>query len=216
MTQVSERSVAWQPSDRRQGVLRASRLLKPLPDVVSVSGGRHALESPPRLAGISVTVTVPETVETTSDALIAALAEGVAERSLDAPVSVRVCADSYNERDRRRCVAHLDSGASAVRADRRRTVSGDVRRDGGFWLSHADSVGRRRAGSGYRMGLEAGGHRFDPGTLHRKREAIARFALDPTSSIRNVPPSVDLARRATLRTSREATANRTLAELGAD
>ena len=41
-----------------------------------------------------------------------------------------------------RMVAHLGSGrASTVRADRRRTVSGDVRRERQFRFSHAVSIG---------------------------------------------------------------------------
>ena len=73
-------------------------------------------------------------------------------------------------------VARLGSArASAVRADRCRTVSGDGRRDGRIWLSHADFVGRCEVGSGYRLGLQAGGHRFDPGTLH-SAEKSGRFA----------------------------------------
>jgi hypothetical protein len=59
------------------------------------------------------------------------------------------------------------SRASVVRADRRQPVSGRVRRDGRFRLSHADSAGRCQVGSSYRLGLQAGGHRFDPGTLHK-------------------------------------------------
>jgi hypothetical protein len=58
------------------------------------------------------------------------------------------------------------AGASAVRADRRRTVSGDVRRDGRIALSHADSVGRCQVGSGYRAGLQVGGRGFESRTLH--------------------------------------------------
>jgi hypothetical protein len=64
-------------------------------------------------------------------------------------------------------VANFGSaGASAVRADRRRTVSDRVRRIHGFRLNHAASVGRGQAACVVRMGLQAGGHRFDPGTLH--------------------------------------------------
>jgi hypothetical protein len=45
-------------------------------------------------------------------------------------------------------VAQFDSsGASAVRADPRRTLSRDVRRSGRMWLSRADSVGRCQVGS---------------------------------------------------------------------
>jgi hypothetical protein len=71
-------------------------------------------------------------------------------------------------------VAHLGSArASAVRADRRRTVSGDVRRDSRIWLSHPDSVGPSQMTSGNRTGLQAGGHRFDPGTLHLEKGPFA-------------------------------------------
>jgi hypothetical protein len=55
-----------------------------------------------------------------------------------------------------------------VRADRRQTGSGDVGQERRFRLSHADSVGPRQAESGNQSGLQAGGHRFDPGTLHRR------------------------------------------------
>jgi hypothetical protein len=58
--------------------------------------------------------------------------------------------------------------ASAVRAKCRQTLSDGVRQEGRFRLSHADSVGRCRLRSGYRLGLQAGGHRFDPGTLHKR------------------------------------------------
>jgi hypothetical protein len=76
----------------------------------------------------------------------------------------------------RTIVAHVGTGrASAVRADRRRTVSGEVRREGRFRLSHADSVGRCQVGSGYRVGLQAGGRGFDPGTLHHKKAPLQRF-----------------------------------------
>lgn len=75
-------------------------------------------------------------------------------------------------------VAYLGSGgASAVRADHRRTVSDDVRQKGRIRLSHAGFVRRRQAGSGYRMGLQAGGHRFDPGTLHNYSKPRADFGL---------------------------------------
>src|SRR6266536_1415418 len=74
-----------------------------------------------------------------------------------------------------RVVAHLGSGsASEVRADRRRTLSGDVRREGRVWLSHADSVGRCQVGSGYRMGLQVGGRGFESRTLHLKKMLICR------------------------------------------
>jgi hypothetical protein len=56
-----------------------------------------------------------------------------------------------------------------MRADTRLAVSSHVRRERRFRLSHADSVGRCQVGSGYRVGLQAGGHRFDPGTLHKER-----------------------------------------------
>jgi len=56
-----------------------------------------------------------------------------------------------------------------------RTLSDDVRREGGFKLSHADSVGRCQVESGYRVGLQAGGHRFDPGTLHLRLDAASRL-----------------------------------------
>jgi hypothetical protein len=75
-----------------------------------------------------------------------------------------------------------------VRADRRRTVSGDVRQDTRIWLSHADSVGRCQVGSGYRVGLQAGGHRFDPGTLHLRKIPFAGLLWDrfppPATAVR--------------------------------
>jgi hypothetical protein len=67
----------------------------------------------------------------------------------------------------RRCVAHSGSGgASAVRATCCRTVSSGVRREQRTWLNHADLVGPGRVVSAVLMALQAGGHRFDPGTLH--------------------------------------------------
>jgi hypothetical protein len=67
-------------------------------------------------------------------------------------------------------VAHSGTvGASAMRADRRTRGSGDVRRKARIRLSHAHSVDPCQVGSGNRMGLQAGGHRFDPGTLHHKK-----------------------------------------------
>lgn len=56
-----------------------------LPDGVSVSAHWRTLENPPRLADVSMTVTVSETAEALSDALEHALAERVAERSPDEP-----------------------------------------------------------------------------------------------------------------------------------
>src|SRR5262249_8373087 len=71
-------------------------------------------------------------------------------------------------------VAHVGSGrASAVRADRRRTVSDEVRREGRVWLSHADSVGRCQVGSGYRVGLQVGGRGFESRTLHLRKSPFA-------------------------------------------
>ena len=76
-------------------------------------------------------------------------------------------------KDHERDVAHVDNDrASAVRADRRRTVSGDVRRDSRIWLSHADSVGRCQLGSGYRVGLQVGGRGFESRTLHLEKRLI--------------------------------------------
>jgi hypothetical protein len=69
--------------------------------------------------------------------------------------------------DRQR--GQLPVQAAAVRAQcerRRPTVSCRVRQEGRFRLNHADSVRRCQVGSGNRLGLQAGGHRFDPGTLH--------------------------------------------------
>jgi hypothetical protein len=84
-----------------------------------------------------------------------------------------------------RIVAHLGSArASAVRADRRRTVSGDVRRAGRFRLSHDDSVGRCRAGSDYRVGLQVGGRGFESRTLHLQKNLFAGL-----SSARFPPPA---------------------------
>jgi len=53
-----------------------------LADDVNVSAAWRTLENPPRLADISVTVAVSDTAETMSDALMAALEERVAARSL--------------------------------------------------------------------------------------------------------------------------------------
>jgi len=95
-----------------------------------------------------------------------------------------------------RMVAHLGSGrASTVRADRRRTVSGDVRRERQFRFSHAVSVGRCHVGSGNRMGLQAGGHRFDPGTLHLRETALftgilRRAVSESTTPVRADPDDV--------------------------
>lgn len=61
-----------------------------LADDVNVSAARQTLENPPRLADISVTVAVSETAETMSDALMAALEERVAARSLDHPLRVQL------------------------------------------------------------------------------------------------------------------------------
>jgi hypothetical protein len=73
------------------------------------------------------------------------------------------------------CVADLGgSGASAVRADRRRTVSDDVRRDGRFRLSQADFVGLGQVGSSYRVGLQVGGRGFESRTLHLSAGLICR------------------------------------------
>jgi hypothetical protein len=75
----------------------------------------------------------------------------------------------------RATVAQLGSGgASEVRADHRRTVSGGVRREGRFWLKRAGSVGRCQVGSGYRVGLQVGGRGFESRTLHLKKEPICR------------------------------------------
>jgi hypothetical protein len=75
-------------------------------------------------------------------------------------------------------VARLGSArASAVRADHRRMASGDVRDTARFRLSHADSVGRCRAGSGYRMGLQVGGRGFESRTLHLRKMPFAGFLL---------------------------------------
>ena len=61
--------------------------------------------------------------------------------------------------------------AEGVRAMRtqlvRRKERGLTPLDGGpLRLTHAHFVRRCRVGSGYRTGLQAGGHRFDPGALH--------------------------------------------------
>ena len=82
----------------------------------------------------------------------------------------------------RTIVAHVGTGrASAVRADCRRTVSGDVRRDSRIWLSYADSVGLCQVGSGYRLGLQVGGRGFESRTLqHRWRsDPLPRGASTP-------------------------------------
>jgi putative redox protein len=56
-----------------------------LPDHVNVSAAWRTLENPPRLADVSVTVAVPEAAAAMSDALMTALDERVAARSLDDP-----------------------------------------------------------------------------------------------------------------------------------
>jgi hypothetical protein len=61
-----------------------------LADDVNVSAAWRTLENPPRVADISVTVAVPETTETMSDALMAALEERVAARSVDDPLRVHL------------------------------------------------------------------------------------------------------------------------------
>jgi hypothetical protein len=61
-----------------------------LADKVSVSAEWHRMESPPRLADVSVTVTVPETSEALSKALEATLAERIAARSLDEPTKLHL------------------------------------------------------------------------------------------------------------------------------
>jgi putative redox protein len=53
---------------------------------VSVAAAWRTPESPSRLADIRVTVSVPDSAETESDALMAALEERVAARSLDEPL----------------------------------------------------------------------------------------------------------------------------------
>jgi hypothetical protein len=79
---------------------------------------------------------------------------------------LRPTADARSRLDRT-TVAHLGSdGASEMRADRRLTVSGDVRRKRQFRLSHAVSVGPCQVWSGYRLGLQAGGGGFESRTLH--------------------------------------------------
>jgi hypothetical protein len=91
-----------------------------------------------------------------------------------------------NTRARLRLVAHLGSGcASAVRADRRRTVSGDVRRDGRIWLSHADSVRPGQVGSSNRVGLQVGGRGFESRTLHLKKERFCRSFMRHGVSLDN-------------------------------
>lgn len=57
-----------------------------LPDDVSVSAEWRTPDNPPKLADITMTVTVSETVEAMSDTLEDALAERVATRSLDDPL----------------------------------------------------------------------------------------------------------------------------------
>jgi uncharacterized OsmC-like protein len=56
------------------------------PEDVSVSAAWRTLKTPSRLADIRITVSVPDSVETESDALMAALEERVAARSLDEPL----------------------------------------------------------------------------------------------------------------------------------
>jgi hypothetical protein len=57
---------------------------------VSVTAEWHRLESPPRLAEVSVTVTVPETAEAQSGALEGILGERIAARSLDDPTQLHL------------------------------------------------------------------------------------------------------------------------------
>jgi hypothetical protein len=66
---------------------------------------------------------------------------------------------------RRRC----ERGASEVLSN----GSSVVRREGRAWLSHAVLVGSGQVVSGLLMALQAGGHRFDPGTLHHKNSRFA-------------------------------------------
>lgn len=61
-----------------------------LADKVSVSAEWRRMESPPRVADVSVTVTVPETSEALSNALEATLAERIAARSLDEPTKLHL------------------------------------------------------------------------------------------------------------------------------
>jgi hypothetical protein len=83
-----------------------------------------------------------------------------------------------------RCVAHSGSGgASALRATCCRTVSSDLRREERIWLNRAGLVGRGRVVSGVLMDLQAGGHRFDPGTLHLHR----RPPMRPSCPARSAP-----------------------------
>jgi hypothetical protein len=82
-------------------------------------------------------------------------------------------------------VAYLGGiGASAVRADRRPAVLGDVRRERRFSLSHAGSVGRCQVGSGYRVGLQVGGRGFESRTLHLQKNLFAGL-----SAARFPPPA---------------------------
>jgi uncharacterized OsmC-like protein len=70
----------------------ARRLLRAqgLPDDVSVSAEWRTLENSRKVGDVSVTVTVSETLEAMSDALIASLMERVAARSLDEPVCLHL------------------------------------------------------------------------------------------------------------------------------
>jgi hypothetical protein len=61
-----------------------------LADDVDVSAAWQTLEGSPSVGDISVTVSVPETAETISEALMAALEEWVAARSLDDPLRVHL------------------------------------------------------------------------------------------------------------------------------
>ena len=69
------------------------------------------------------------------------------------------------------------AGASAVRAYRCRTESGEVREEERFRLSHADSVGPSQVASGNQTGLQAGGGGFESRTLHDKKRPICRSFL---------------------------------------
>jgi hypothetical protein len=96
------------------------------------------------------------------------------------PISVDRCQVSCPPQAKHLGAAHLDrwvrivvadsgsSGASAVRADRRQTGSGDVGQKMRIRLSHADSVDRCQVGSGNRLGLQVGGRGFESRTLHTR------------------------------------------------
>ena len=85
-------ALAWSA----RGFLRARRL----PDDVSVSATWRMHEDPRRLAGIDVTVTVSNGAAAVSATLVAALENGFAARSLNAPLRVHIQLDYARANER--------------------------------------------------------------------------------------------------------------------